>query len=97
MTNDEYLDNERLRGTTIYRCQTLGCTFRGFGRADAIHNNKPGHRTYNEACPSCYVGTLYCTTAVVVTAGAEHPADGPEVPVRACNTCEFIEEDTTES
>ena len=57
MTNDQFLDNEKLRGNTIYRC--THCDFRGYGAATMYHeSHHKDHVTYNEDWPSIKVKKL---------------------------------------
>lgn len=44
-----------------------------------------------DTCPWCRSTTVYETTAVIARSGQP---SGPDVPVRSCTECEFIEEIT---
>ncbi len=47
MTKDEFLDNEKSRGFTIYMC--LDCNFRGYGASTTYHEiNHPDHKVVKE-------------------------------------------------
>ena len=47
MTEKEFIDNQKKRGWTIYRC--MHCDFRGWGADVSWHTlNHPSHNVVNE-------------------------------------------------
>lgn len=90
MTKNEFLDNEKSRGFTIYRCVNKTCDFRGYGASAAYHELNPYHYCYNEdsaeysqmkygnMCPECkewHTQEVACAGKVKWTKANEEQAE----------------------